>query len=323
MTSDPRGLDPFDALRAPDDPIEPDPAFRTELRRRLESAARPTTDTGGATMPTTQRPTTQPATAAAADAPTRLTAVTPYLSVHDARGAIAWYGEAFGATLRFQFEDGDRIGHAEIQIGDAVVYLADEYPDQGYVGPRTRGGPTAAFVVHVDDPDTVYARAVELGATAERPVDDAYGARSGWLFDPFGHRWCISTFPEGSVPASPQADDLWNEVGYYTLAVGDLDRARAFYGELFGWRFAEENISPYGDRAAHVESSRVPFGIRGRTGEFVEPYFRVADLDAAIATVERLGGTVESVTQYDSGGNAVCLDDQGRRLNLWQPRPGY
>ena len=168
--------------------------------------------------------------------------------------------------------------------------------------------------MHVADPDATFGRAIELGATEDRPVTDAYGARSGWLFDPFGHRWSISSYPEGTVPASTQADDLWNEVGYYTLTIGDLDRARAFYGELFGWRFGEEGTSPDGDRTAHVESATVPFGIRESGEEFVHPYFRVADLDAAIATVERLGGTVDSVTQYASGGNAGLPGRPGTAL---------
>lgn len=124
--------------------------------------------------------------------------VTPYLVIDGAAEAIRWYGQAFGATEMLRLPMlGDRIGHAEIRIGDSVVMLADEWPDMDIVGPKTRGGPTSSLMIYVEDSDSVFARAMEAGAVQERPVETQfYGDRSGTLIDPFGHRWTISTHVE-------------------------------------------------------------------------------------------------------------------------------
>jgi PhnB protein len=123
--------------------------------------------------------------------------VTPYMIVDGAAEAIRWYGEAFGATEALRLPMGDKIGHAEIRIGDSFVMLADEWPDMGMLGPRSRGGPTMSLMIYVEDSDSAFARAIEAGATQERPVETQfYGDRSGTLIDPFGHRWTISTHVE-------------------------------------------------------------------------------------------------------------------------------
>ena len=123
--------------------------------------------------------------------------VTPYLIVDGADEAIRWYAQAFGATEALRLPMGDKIGHAEIRIGDSFVMLADEWPDMGIIGPKSRGGPTSSLMIYVEDSDSVFARAMEVGAIQERPVEDQfYGDRSGTLIDPFGHRWTISTHVE-------------------------------------------------------------------------------------------------------------------------------
>ena len=123
--------------------------------------------------------------------------VTPYLVVDDAARAIEFYKQAFGAEEKFRMPMGDRIGHAEIKIGDSFVMLADEWPDMGVLGPKSRGGPTSSLMIYVEDSDSAFARAIEAGATEERPVETQfYGDRSGTLIDPFGHRWTISTHVE-------------------------------------------------------------------------------------------------------------------------------
>lgn len=128
--------------------------------------------------------------------PERLHAVTPYLMVADARAALAFYEEAFGArpvSEPIVMDDG-RVGHAEIEINGSVLMLADEFPEMGLVGPLRRGGTSVSLVLYVPDVDATFARAVALGATAERPpADEFYGSRAGWLVDPFGHRWSVST----------------------------------------------------------------------------------------------------------------------------------
>ena len=124
--------------------------------------------------------------------------VTPYLMVRDAARAIAFYRNAFDAdeVMRFKGPDG-RIAHAEVKIGDSHVMLADESPEQGFVGPQTLGGAGVSLMLYVDDVDATFAQALAAGATVRRPVTDQfYGDRVGTLADPFGHVWSIGTHRE-------------------------------------------------------------------------------------------------------------------------------
>ena len=123
--------------------------------------------------------------------------VTPYLIVDDAAEAIRFYEKALGATEIFRLPMGDRIGHAEIKIGDSIVMLSDEWPDMGKLGPKARGGATSSMMLYVEDVDAAYARATAAGATAERPPEDQFwGDRMGSLIDPFGHSWSLATHVE-------------------------------------------------------------------------------------------------------------------------------
>jgi len=123
--------------------------------------------------------------------------VTPYLTVDGAEEAIRFYTEAFGATEILRLPMGGKIGHAEIRIGDSVVMLADEWPDYGKLGPKSRGGATSGLMIYLEDVDVAFERAVAAGGTVERPVEDQfYGDRSGTITDPFGHSWTLSTHVE-------------------------------------------------------------------------------------------------------------------------------
>jgi len=127
--------------------------------------------------------------------------VTPYLVVDGAANAIDFYAKAFGAEEVMRMPMGDRIGHAEIRIGDSHVMLADEFPDQGHRGPKSYGGTSVSLMVYLPDVDTVFARALAAGATEERAVvDQFYGDRSGTLRDPFGHCWMLATHVEDVSP---------------------------------------------------------------------------------------------------------------------------
>jgi PhnB protein len=124
--------------------------------------------------------------------------VTPYLMVRDAARAMTFYRDAFGATevMRFAGPDG-RIAHAEVKIGDSHVMLADELPDQGFVGPQTLGGAGVSLMLYVNDVDATFAKALAAGAKVRRPVaDQFYGDRMGTLVDPYGHVWSIGTHRE-------------------------------------------------------------------------------------------------------------------------------
>jgi PhnB protein len=133
-------------------------------------------------------------------------AVTPYLIVAGAARAIDFYKTVFGASERMRIDGpGGTIGHAELQVGDSVVMLADEVPAMGHKGPKAYGGAAVSLMIYVTDVDATFKRAREAGATAPRPVQDQfYGDRSGTLVDPFGHVWTISTHTEDLSPEEMQ-----------------------------------------------------------------------------------------------------------------------
>src|SRR5260370_42501130 len=93
------------------------------------------------------------------------------------------------------------IGHAELEIGDPVIMLADANPDMNVRSPKSIGGTPLALHVYVDDVDSVFGRAMEAGAKQLRPVENQfYGDRSGQFEDPFGHRWNVATHVEAVPP---------------------------------------------------------------------------------------------------------------------------
>ena len=120
--------------------------------------------------------------------------VTPYLIVDDAKAAIDFYKTAFGAEEKFRLPMGDRIGHAEIKIGDSHIMLADEFPDMSHLGPKSRGGATSSIVLYVDDVNSAFPKAIQAGAKETKPLEDQFwGDRMGTLTDPFGHVWSLAT----------------------------------------------------------------------------------------------------------------------------------
>jgi PhnB protein len=131
--------------------------------------------------------------------------VTPYLSIKGASDAIAFYKKAFGAEelVRMPMPDG-RVGHAELQIGDSRIMLADEMPEMGDAvtkSPRSLGGTTFGLALYVPDVDALFKRAVDAGAKQMRPLaNQFYGERSGVVADPFGHIWTIATHVEDVSP---------------------------------------------------------------------------------------------------------------------------
>lgn len=105
-----------------------------------------------------------------------------------------------------------------------------------------------------------------------------------------------------------------DELGYFTLMVKDVARARAFYSSLFGWVFEDR----------HVSNTKLPLGIAsGEPADVRFVYFRVADIERSLRRLGELGGAVLERGEAPSGKNAVCRDDQGTVFSLWQPAPGY
>src|SRR5262245_32805811 len=102
--------------------------------------------------------------------------------------------------MRMPGPDG-KLGHAELQLGDSVIMLADEFPDMGFRSPKSVGGTSVMISVYVEDVDALFDRALAAGASALRPVrDEFYGDRTGQFEDPFGHRWSVATHVEDVAP---------------------------------------------------------------------------------------------------------------------------
>jgi len=128
--------------------------------------------------------------------------LSPYLIVRDGAAAIEFYQKVFGATLRLKLDaPGGRIGHAELEIGNGLVMLADEHPEMGALAPTTIGGTPVGLHLYLEDVDAVAKKAIAAGATLKRPVESQfYGDRLGSIIDPFGHLWHISTHVEDVSP---------------------------------------------------------------------------------------------------------------------------
>lgn len=128
--------------------------------------------------------------------------VTPYLIVDGAAAAIEFYKSVLGASERMRMGGPEgKVGHAELEIGDSVIMLADEHPEIDARGPRSVGGTPVSLHVYVEDVDRVFERAIDAGAKALRPVEDKfYGDRSGGFEDPFGHRWDVASHVEDVAP---------------------------------------------------------------------------------------------------------------------------
>jgi predicted enzyme related to lactoylglutathione lyase len=110
------------------------------------------------------------------------------------------------------------------------------------------------------------------------------------------------------------------QLGYFTLDTPDLDKARAFYGGLFGWAFDEAASH---ETYAHVADSEPPFGLRkGECKVFTHLYFRVEDIDALCLKAVSLGGKAEVPAESGSGISVSIRDDQGVSFSLWQAAPG-
>jgi uncharacterized glyoxalase superfamily protein PhnB len=231
----------------------------------------------------------------------------PYLVVRDARAALDWYGEALGArTVGDPYQDGDRVGHAELRIGGATVYLADAYPELGLTGPDD-GRVAVSLHLTVPDVDAAVSRCADAGATVERQPEDAPYGRTGVVVDPYGHRWMLQT-PASPASPGPQPGDAV----YLTLQVPDGARARDFYEAVLDWSAVPGRV-PDGWQ---VEGTTPMIGIGGGTSEpGTVPMYAVDDIEVAVAAVRTAGGRAGEIERQSFGLSALCRDDQG--LPFW------
>jgi predicted enzyme related to lactoylglutathione lyase len=287
--------DPFDALRAPAEPVHPDPAFAARLRARLERAL--TLPRGVVVTSTVETPTEQPTA-------TAVGAAIPYLAVPAGAGtrALDWYAEVFGARLRGEpitMPDG-KLGHAELEIGGGVLYLAEEFPDIGHTAPRPGESPVSLSLRVPDVADTTRV-AVDRGASMPRALHDDYGSRNATIVDPFGHRWMLNT-PLTGLPDTQRQGDI----GYAWLTVPAPDRAAEFYAAVLGWEYEPGSVP--GGR--NVVGQSLPLGIGpGEPGWHLS--YAVDDVAAAVDRVRAAGGTATDPEDRPYGQASDCVDDAG------------
>lgn len=123
------------------------------------------------------------------------------LTVENGAKAIDFYKKAFGAKELSRLPMGEKIGHAELQIGDTRIMLNDEFPERDNLGPKARGGTPVGLLIYTDDVDTAFKRAIDAGGIETMKVEDQFwGDRMGALTDPFGHKWSIATHVEDVPP---------------------------------------------------------------------------------------------------------------------------
>jgi uncharacterized glyoxalase superfamily protein PhnB len=306
--------DPLTVLHGDDLPVQPDPAFAARLRARLESVLSLPNRTGEVEMSGTDialaelnEPAVDPGVSTSPPRPAAL----PYLSVANAREAIAWYIETLGATLAgqmYEMDDG-RIGHAELQIGDGVLYLADDYPELGLKAPRGQEN-SVSLMLFVSDTDATLERARAGGATVQLEAYEDHGARGATIIDPFGHRWMLSG-PVTGAPIQIQHGD----VGYISVWTPDADRAAAFYGHVLGW-----NYDPQTHQVTNTKERIGLYSVDGPPTLFC--CYAVADLAGARQAIVDGGGTVDELEHFDFGTLCGATDSQGASFGVYQPNPG-
>ncbi len=133
--------------------------------------------------------------------------IVPHLTCTPCVDAIEFYKKAFGAEelCRMPMPDGSRIMHAEIKIGDKILFLHDDFPDfrPGNTSwcPKALGGTPVTIHQYVTDCDAAMKRAVDAGATLTVPAMDMFwGDRYGEIMDPFGHAWGFATHIKDMTP---------------------------------------------------------------------------------------------------------------------------
>jgi uncharacterized glyoxalase superfamily protein PhnB len=305
--------DPMTVLYGVELPVQPDPAFATRLRARLESAVSLPNRTRGVVMSGTDtaiaelnEPGAEPV-AFVAPRPAAL----PYLAVANAREAIAWYVDAFGASVvgePYEMDDG-RIGHAELAIGGGLLYLADEYPELGLKAPSPQAT-SVSLMLHVADTDATLERARDRGAQVRREPYENYGARNATIVDPFGHRWMLSGPVTGAATPIQHGD-----VGYVSVWTPDADRAAAFYGHVLGWTY-DPSTHEVTNTTQHIGI----FSVDSPQGMLC--CYAVADLAGARHSILHGGGSVGELQEFDFGTVLDATDSAGTAFAVFQPAPG-
>jgi len=258
----------------------------------------------------------QPTTAVQVErAPAWPPTLTPYIVVADARRAMDWYVEVFGAQRRGEpivNADGT-IGHAEVGLGDAVLMFSEPsglWPDVPVRAPDSPTTFSHSLHLEVDDVDGTTERARRNGAAVERePADQFYGRRAA-IVDPFGHRWILLRPPAGATRLRQ------GDVANVTMTARDSQRAMRFYEAVLQVPFSEGRPGAW-----RTSETAPPLSIRSSPGAEpeVQLSYRVDDIAAAVERVRAAGGRADEPARQPYGLLSECVDDQGTTFRLWQP----
>lgn len=202
----------------------------------------------------------------------------------------------------------------ELHRGDHGYHVANVYPPMGLA---SNDSPEPQVWIEVEDITAAVAEVRRLGGTAQDPVAYDSGA-SAECRDPQGVRFNL-TVPTESYRQPARRSSEPGELFYWSLPAPEAAESKRFYGALLGWEFGD----PGNQGGMHVENRLPDGGLGGgREGEHPELFFRVDDLDAAMARVRELGGTAELAGEGAEGRHAMCVDDQGVAFGISEPAPG-
>lgn len=282
--------DPLDVLRAPVTPVDPDPAFTTDLRARLERAL--ALPRGVAVSETTT-------TAPAVDPVYRHGDVGyAWLSVPDVERAVAFHGAVLGW----------RVVPGSDPQGRQVLSRA---PHLGLHGGNARSTLNCCYAV--EDVQRAVERVRAAGGRAAEPQPAPYGLVADCLDDQ-GTAFALYQ-PPGGVGTQPPggAGEGEGDLVYVTYEVVDSARARAFYGQVLGWAFTAGGVE---------DGWQIVGGSGGLQGGHPRattlPMWRVSDVAAAVGRVRAAGGTATDPVSRPYGAECECTDDQGTRFYLGQ-----
>jgi predicted enzyme related to lactoylglutathione lyase len=287
--------DPLVALRAPVEPVDPDPVFAAQLRARLARALDLPTGVTVSDLTLERQPSMDPARIRQGDI--------GYVSlwVPDVERAAAF----FATVLGWSYHPGSSgQGHQ----------VAGIQPSHGLHGGHDRS--TLFLCFAVDDIDAGVERVMAAGGTASEPRTEAHG-RIADCVDDQGSPFALYQPPDGDLVVRPAENGTQpGDLGYVTIEVLDSARTRAFYQSVLGWRFSPGRV---GD-GWNVEQVVPMTGMHGGNQQATTvPMYRVEDIDAAISRIRTAGGSAPEPDRQFYGLQALCVDDQGTRFYVWQP----
>jgi PhnB protein len=114
-----------------------------------------------------------------------------FLVVSDGAAAIQFYSSAYNAQVQERYDQENGRTMAKLAIDGNEFWLGSEEPEFGNFSPATLKGSPVRMILVVNDPDTVFAKAIKAGATQICPVTTEESWKIGKLADPFGHIWEI------------------------------------------------------------------------------------------------------------------------------------